>query len=237
MRSPDFQFKQFSIWHDKTPMKVGTDGVLLGAWADTMDARAVLDIGTGTGLLALMIAQRNPECLISAIELNEAAVAQAQDNFNASPWRERLHCIHSSLQEFEPEATYDLIVCNPPYFEDSPFLEDKGRTQARVNKSLSVPEILAFGHSHLNPGGKCALVLPYIEPGNLTKLAQDHSMSVVRITAVHATPKRKNIRILVEISNTEEASMSESELMIEEFGRHQYSQAYIDLTKDFYLKM
>ena len=119
MANDYFQFKQFTIRQEKCAMKVGTDGVLLGAWADVTQARRLLDIGTGTGLIAIMAAQRNPELIIDAIEIDPAAFEQARENANNTPWRERIHIFQGKVQTFAPAYKYDTIVCNPPFFINS----------------------------------------------------------------------------------------------------------------------
>jgi len=133
MPNPWFQFKQFTVWHDKCAMKVGTDGVLLGAWADMEQARSILDVGTGSGLIALMAAQRNLTAAITAIDIDESAIIQARENFDRSPWVNRLTAEPISLEDFagSTDAMFDVIVSNPPYFHQSLHSPDKKRTLAR----------------------------------------------------------------------------------------------------------
>ena len=132
MSNPYFQFKQFTVWHDKCAMKVGTDGVLLGAWTSVESAHRILDIGTGTGLVALMLVQRSlPDANIVALEIDEAAVGQARENIIRSPWKERVEVVQADFRKYRSSDKFDVIVSNPPYFVDSLECPDRQRTAAR----------------------------------------------------------------------------------------------------------
>ncbi len=148
-------------------MKVGTDGVLLGAWADCDNAKRILDIGTGTGLIALMMAQRS-QAQIDAIEIDEHASEQAIENVNRSPWASRVNVINKSLQDYSKveNKAYDLIVSNPPYFQNSMFAPDKKRTDARHNSNLELEDLLKGAKKLLSNDGKLSIILPYLE-GNM----------------------------------------------------------------------
>ncbi|MDR1436988.1 MAG: methyltransferase [Candidatus Symbiothrix sp.] len=215
-------------------MKVGTDGVLLGAWANCSDVRTILDTGTGSGLIALMLAQRCP-AKIDAIDLDKDACRQAQINFGNSPFSDRLLVHFSSLQNFSPERKYDLIVSNPPYFSNSLPSPDKGRTQARHNNTLPFDDLIKKSLTLLSPQGKLALILPYGDFGRIHVLAKENGLFLYRKTTVIPVQNRPPKRILLEYSRAC-SSPEENELIIEK-SPSVYSEAYINLTKDFYLKM
>ena len=155
-----FKFKQFSIRQDNTAMKIGTDGTLLGAWVNVENANNILDVGTGTGVIALMTAQRNLEAKVTAIEINQDAIVDATYNIDNSPWTERVKLENSSLQEFITIEKYDVIVSNPPFFENSLRSNSKNRNNARHTDSLHYTDILKFSQDHLKEKGIIALILP-----------------------------------------------------------------------------
>ena len=199
MSNPYFQFKQFTVWHDQCAMKVGTDGVLLGAWASVERARRILDIGTGTGLVALMLAQRSLlDAKIVALEIDEAAAGQARENVARSPWQERIEVVQADFKKYRSSDKFDVIVSNPPYFVDSLECPDRQRAAARHNDSLTYEELLE---------------------------------GVNRLLAADGLFKRTLIAF----------SFSNRECVIEELltelARHQYSEEYIALTREYYLNM
>lgn len=232
---PMFQFKQFTIRQDRTPMKVGTDGVLLGAWAELEYAENILDIGTGTGLIALMSAQRNSSARINAIEIEPDACQQARENVSASRWADRIEVIQSALQDFKPEKAYDSIVCNPPFFINSTLTPDNGRTLARHCDSLPHTDLIIHVVRLLAPGGTFSVILPVCEAKELITYAQLHQLYPHHITRVHPTPTKPPKRYLIQFS-TDQSNTIEDDLVIE-LSRHQYSKEYIELTRDFYLLM
>ena len=246
MSSPFFRFKQFTVWHDRCAMKVGTDGVLLGAWCplpitkyplpnsaasnspqDVLYPR-ILDIGTGSGLIALMLAQRlssqsptaNNLYTIDAIDIDADAVAQAQYNFEQSPWSFHLHAHHSTLQDWSPslqrsnlqvkrsssEANfkrsnlYSLIVSNPPYFQDSLKNPNAQRATARHTDTLSYAELIAHSARLLQEDGILALVLPIEAEQEILTLATDHGLHPTHITYVHSKPSKPAKRLLIALS-------------------------------------
>ncbi len=217
MSSPSFRFRQFEVFHDRCAMKVGTDGVLLGAWAGqtlspTDKAFPVLDIGTGSGLVALMLAQRFPEARITALDIEPSAVEQAQFNFAHSPWPERLTAVQSSLQSFrqttdstnpapDSPALFRLIVSNPPYFQNSLKNPDKLRELARHTDSLSYSDLVSHTARLLAPGGVGAYILPAEAEPEMLSLLQTHSLSPLRILEVHSKPFQPAKRILLEFTN------------------------------------
>ena len=239
MGNPYFQFKQFTVWHDLCAMKVGIDGVLLGAWADVHGCRQLLDVGTGSGLIALMLAQRAPQARIDAIDIEESAVRQARLNVSASPWNDRIRVWHRSLQDFTPRdkaATYDLIVSNPPYFVHSTHTPVRERTQARHADSLPHEELLAHAARLLAPQGRLCLILPVAEGERCIALAAHENLHCTRRTDVHPKPATPAKRLLLELSRTP-APTTRTALTIEDGTRHQYTPEFTALAKDFYLKL
>lgn len=216
-------------------MKVGTDGVLLGAWANCENIEQVLDIGTGTGLIALMIAQRSSST-IDAVEIDEVTCKQAIDNVKRSPWKDRINIMHQSFQNFSKttKKSYDLIVSNPPYFQNSLFAQDHKRTDARHNSNLELEDIISASMKLLNDKGKLNLILPYLEGTMFIVKAAEYGLYCVRQTKVLPKPKTEPKRLLLEFMKTKKP-LDEQEIIIELNKRHEYSEAYKNLTKDFYL--
>ena len=232
-----FQFKQFTVKQSNTAMKVGTDGVLLGAWTALNNAKSILDVGTGTGLIALMLAQRSSAELIDAVELNDAAYEQAVENFEASDWGDRLFCYHSALQEFsdEIEDTYDLIVSNPPFYTSTYKQLDKNRAMARHTESLSYENLIEAVAKLLNKTGSCAFIIPFSEEENFVEIAKKHHLFLNRKTHVKGHETSMVKRSLLQFY-FEENTLVSKQLIIEK-SRHVYTSDYIRLVQDFYLKM
>ncbi|ALM48840.1 tRNA (adenine-N6)-methyltransferase [Flavobacterium psychrophilum] len=233
-----FQFKQFTIQQDKCAMKVGTDGVLLGAWAPIDHTPySILDIGAGTGVIALMLAQRSYAEQIDGIEIDEDAYEQAVDNFENSPWADRLFCYHAGLDEFmdEPEDEYDLIVANPPFYTDGYFSDDEQRNKARFTESLPFEDLAEASGLLLSENGVLAVIIPFKEEEKFIELAKEEELYPFKITRVKGTPTTEVKRSLMAFSRDKKA-IAIDELTIE-IERHNYTDAYISLTKDFYLKM
>ena len=233
-----FQFKQFTIQQDKCAMKVGTDGVLLGAWAPLEhNPYSIFDIGAGTGLIALMLAQRSHAEQIDAIEIDDDAYEQAVDNFENSPWGDRLFCYHAGLDEFmdEPEDEYDLIVSNPPFYTDGYFSGDEQRDKARFTESMPFEDLLEASALLLSEEGVLAVIIPFKEEEHFITLAKQEELYPFKITRVKGTPTTEMKRSLIAFSRIEKETLI-NELVIET-ARHQYTDEYIELTKDFYLKM
>ena len=230
-----FRFKQFSISQEKSAMKVGTDGVLLGAWSPVEKANNVLDIGTGTGLIALMLAQRNLEAKIDAIEIEENAFTEAQLNVTKSPWQSRIKVFKTSLQTFKSDVQYDLIVSNPPYYTDTYQNEDAERTLARHVDNLSFQNLLYHTSFMLKDTGICTFIIPYLEEQNFIDLAKDQGLFICKITRVKGRSELSFKRSLLCFSK-ELKTCIEDELVIE-MDRHIYTPEYINLTQSFYLNM
>jgi len=219
-------------------MKVGTDGVLLGSWAKiSTKAERILDIGTGTGLIALMMAQRSAAKVIDAVELNKEAYQQAIENFKASNWSERLSCCSSSFQKFsnDMESDYDLIVSNPPFHisTQETVLEDRG--MARYSDYLPFSELLLGVAKLLNKNGSCAFIIPFSEQDNFITLAEKNGLFPFQITHVKGNNESPIKRSLLQFSFSKNEILKK-ELVIEN-SRHTYTKDYIELVKDFYLKM
>ena len=231
-----FKFKQFTVFQDRCAMKVGTDGVLLGAWADCENAKTILDIGTGTGLIALMLAQRSP-AHIDAIEIDQSASEQASENVTKSPWESRISVINKSLQQFteQIDKKYDLIVSNPPFFQNSLYAPDQNRTNARHNASLEYEDILDASLKLLSNNGTLSLILPYLEGTMFIVKAAGKGLYCVRQTNVLPNPGKTPKRLLLEFAKSKKP-LVEQEIIIELNKRHEYSDAYKNLTRDFYLK-
>ena len=238
MPDKPFKFKEFTVIQDKCAMKVGTDGVLLGAWLNIdPGVESILDIGTGSGLIALQMAQRSDAELIDALEIDTNAFEQAVENFENSDWSDRLFCYHASLQEFRDEIDekYDLIISNPPYFNDSFKALEKDRATARQTGSLNFHELLLASAGLLAEKGSCAFVIPFKEEENFIQIAKNNGLFPSRITRVRGNGKSDLKRSLLQLIS-KDISPIINELTIE-LERHVYTAPYIEIVKDFYLKL
>ncbi|APG65303.1 tRNA (adenine-N(6)-)-methyltransferase [Tenacibaculum todarodis] len=222
-------------------MKIGTDAVLLGAWC-TVDnyPNAVLDIGSGTGIISLMIAQRCDAMTIDAVEIDENAYEQTVENFEQSDWGDRLYCYNASFQDFaeeiaEEEETYDLIISNPPFYTDEFETDNEARNKARFISSLSFEALISGVSKILSKSGTFSVVIPKKEEDSFVALALKQNLFLNRACRVKGTETSEIKRSLLEFS-FEESTLIEEELIIE-ISRHNYTKEYIALTKDFYLKM
>jgi len=236
-----FKFKEFSIHQDKTAMKIGTDAVLLGAWVFLEnEIDSILDVGSGTGIIALMLAQRSFALTIDAVEIDNDAYEQTVTNFENSNWGDRLYCYHSSFQNFadeiaEEDETYDLIISNPPFYTDEFESKNDARNKARFTTSLSFNELLKGVSKILSKKGKFAVIIPFKEEQGFVKLAKENNLFLNRVCHVKGNPSSAFKRSLLEFS-FEDKKLIKENLTIE-IKRHQYTDEYINLTKDFYLKM
>lgn len=234
-----FKFKQFSVEQDRCAMKIGTDGVLLGAWAPIENNPfSILDIGTGTGIIALMLSQRSNAQQIDALEIDEDAYEQAVDNFENSSWSDRLFCFHAGLDEFveEPEDEYDLIVSNPPFYTENYKSENEQRDLARFADAMPFEDLIEAADLLLSENGVFAVIIPFKEEDEFITLAKEYELHPIKITRVKGTPTTEIKRSLLAFSRNESTTILTNELIIET-ARHNYTPEYIELTKDFYLKM
>ena len=246
MSSPSFRFKQFTVWHDRCAMKVGTDGVLLGAWCPLPNSEAsntqytrVLDVGTGSGLIALMIAQRlhsrGDIPAILGIDIDCDAVEQSQINFQQSPWANSLTSQKCRLQDMPTEQEFDLIVSNPPYFQDSLKNPNAQRATARHTDTLSYAELIAHSARLLYKDGILALVLPIEAEQEILALATEHGLHPTHITHVHSKPGKPAKRLLIALSPITDNRYPTTDMMYIEGANQPRSEEYQALTAEFYL--
>ena len=229
-----FRFKQFEVQQQRSAMKVGTDGVLIGAWASVRPAdRAVLDIGTGTGLIALMLAQRNTEAKVVGVEIDAESAAQARENVEQSPWSERIEIAECAVQEFATEQKFDLIVSNPPFFVDSLKCPDESRSKARHTDTLSFADLMRAVTRLLAPDGRFAVIVPAEAAMSVVAAGNLH---LVRRCDVRTKPKGQPKRVMLEFSPRFEGAALREELTIGDGTNGGYSAEYKALTRDFYLK-
>ena len=232
MSASVFHFKQFTVNQDKCAMKVGTDGVLLGAWAQVGDASRILDIGTGTGLLALMLAQRST-AYIDAIDIDGQSCEQAAENSMSSPWADRIRIVHSSLMDFEPGERYDLIISNPPYFIDNMAASDEARNLARsASASLTPIELINGVLRLLSREGRFCLILPHREGQLFREQAEQSGLFCISITEVRTGADKPVKRLMMEYSRSE-GELHTDELLIQVDQRN-YTDAYKALTAAYY---
>ena len=236
-----FHFKEFTIEQDKTAMKVGTDAVLLGAWC-SLETRpdTILDVGSGTGLLSLMMAQRSDAETIDAVEIDPNAYEQSVANFEKSDWSDRLFCYHSSFQDFSEEMKeenqeYDLIISNPPFYNDNFETNNSSRNTARFTSALSFKDLLESTSKILSDSGVFTIIIPFKEEMTFISLAGKYRLFLNRVCRVRGTENSEIKRSMVEFSFYQR-ELEETTLVIEK-NRHIYTREYVNLTKDFYLKM
>lgn len=235
MSNAFFQFKQFTVFHDRCAMKVGTDGVLLGAWASLEESdREVLDVGTGTGLIALQLAQRSAQAHITALEIEPEAALQARENVTASPWEDRIEVVCQDFRYYQPHSRFDLIVSNPPYFVDALRCPDPQRSMARHSGELNY-DLLCRRSAHLLADcGRLCLVIPSEAEKLLLDCAWEHHLFPWHRTRVFTKSGKPCRRVLLAFG-LQESPCQEEELCIEH-PQGGYTDEYRELTKEFYLK-
>ena len=248
-----FRFKHFAVNDEGCAMKVGTDGVLLGAWATHDRPAHILDIGTGSGLIALMLAQRYPQAVIYAIDIDADACGQALSNFMDSPWSERLSVEHTDLQHFSSGCSYDLIVSNPPFFQNSLRAPDPQRSLARHTDALPYSELLSHSRRLLTDNGTIALIVPYTQKEYILSLAREQGLHASDLVAVVSKPGKSPKRLLIALTpdscnltdngdthcptqtDDELITHKEERLFFIEGKETSRSEEYQQLTREFYL--
>ena len=234
-----FQFKQFTVQQDRCAMKIGTDSVLLGAWTPIENKPfSILDIGAGTGILSLMLAQRSAAEQIDSLEIDEDAYEQCVENFENSPWSDRLFCFHAGLDEFieEPEDEYDIIISNPPFYSEDYKSDTSQRDLARFQDALPFEDLVEAADLLLSENGIFAVIIPFKEEERFIDLCAEVELFPVKVTRVKGSYTTPIVRSLLAFKRYELSVLEADELVIE-INRHEYTDDYINLTKDFYLKM
>lgn len=236
MSENTFRFRQFTVHQEKCAMKVGTDAVLLGSWVTPGPVQKVLDIGTGTGIIALMIAQKTLAD-IDAIDIDEGAYSQARENFRISPWFERLYIHQISLQEYSATCSkrYDLIVSNPPYFHHASKPIEEARTTARHSDTLPFSDLIMGVKNLLSADGKFCVVLPFKEGMEFMDLAQGNGLFCHRLARVRTVADKPEKRLLMEFDR-HFGLLHEEEIVIHD-DEHRFSRQYVELTKDYYIQL
>ncbi|MBN2669273.1 MAG: methyltransferase [Bacteroidales bacterium] len=232
-----FQFKQFKVHQRLSAMKVGTDGVLLGAWADISQSKNILDLGTGTGLVALMLAQRNQDALITAIDIDKLAIQEAKENIKCSPFSKRIKVIHISGQELSKycENKFDHLVCNPPYFENNKNNNEGVRAIARQTITLTHQELIDIANQCIQEEGLLTLILPSNLYSDIVYMSEKTGWNLIKSLEIKPTNNKPVNRIILTFSKKKINSYQSQTIVVEPTNRHQYSQEYKELLKDFML--
>ena len=231
--NPYFKFKQFTVWHDRSSLRVCTEACLLGAYASVAGAKKGLDVGTGTGLLALMLAQRNENLHIDAIEIERSSVEQAQENVSQSPYAERIRVYETALQDWKPEKGYDLIISNPPFFENHLLSTNEIRNQALHTESLTLVELAMSVTQLLHKKGRFVVLLPPFETQKITELLQVKGLEPVKQLEVFQKENKPLFRKITTFSREKIPLIREKLTIHEEDGK--YSEDFRTLLKDYYL--
>ena len=216
-------------------MKVGTDGVLLGAWTKPINSKTFLDVGSGTGLISLMLAQRFEKATIYSIEINLDAASECSLNFDQSKWRDRLHSIHNSFLNYNPDIKFDLIISNPPYFSQTTKPISEKRTLARHDDSLSLKNLIFTSEKILNKNGIIALIIPYSDMFKIKSIVENSNLYFKRICLVRGVKNNPIKRMLVELTKNQLEVIKEN--LVIENSRHKYTEDYKNLCKKFYLHL
>ncbi len=231
-----FQFKQFSVRQEVSAMKIGTDSTLLGAWADLTNATQILDIGCGTGVLALMAAQRNSSAKITAVELDDSAFYEAKFNFENSPWSDRLEILHSPIQDFRTSVAFDVILSNPPFYDHEKHLKasEEQRRKARSTDTLSFLELCESINRLLSKEGSFYLILPIDAAEDFIKTATENGLFLYKKTIVIPRVSKAANRVMMAFSKTKKPC-SETSITIRNAGNgyHDYSPEFIELLQNF----
>lgn len=238
-----FKFKQFTVNQYQCAMKVGTDGVLLGAWAEVGEGRdseicSVLEIGAGTGVVSLIVAQRNGKAIIDSVEIDEASAIECRDNYNASQWGDRFMIYNESIQNFviRSDKKYDFILSNPPYFNNSLKNQNSAKSIARHTDSLTYEQLANSVDALLKPDGVFSAIFPYAESSLFVAIASSHNLYCSKRLDVRGAPNKSVKRVLLQFERQRGTEVEIDEMDIELGQRHIYSEKYIELTKSYYLK-
>jgi len=235
MANDYFQFKQFRINQKKTAMKVGTDGVLLGACVDPTASANILDVGSGTGLISLMLAQKNPQAHITGLEIDNKAYEESLENVAQSPWN-NITILQKDFFEYSPDAKFDLIVSNPPFFSNSQHSGNASRDKARHNIYFDIHAFFSKCKEILTPKGTIAIIYPTDNLHNVLQTITDNNLHIINTVHINPTPNKPPKRIIIEASPFYKKGKA-YDLIIEKYGRHKYSEEYIALTKEFYVNL
>lgn len=231
-----FRFKKFSVQHQNSNMKVGTDGVLLGAWgAQHFTPKNILDVGTGSGLISLLLAQRFQEAKIIGIDIHLPSIQDALANKNNFPLPHQLSFKHIDLIDFTTTQKFDLIVSNPPYFSTALLSHQSHKNAVRHQIHLTIEQLISKSSALLTPNGKIALILPTNEMNSAIEMAKAHQLHTERVCYIRSFADQPVIRLMAEFSFNEIEEMREEQLIIYQ-EKNMYSEAYKNLTRDFYLK-
>ena len=229
-----FTFKEFTIQQDRCAIKVGTDGVLLGAWAEAREGH-LLDVGTGTGLIAIMLAQRTQTSQICGVEIDAEAASQAQQNVSASPWSERVEVVHDDVFKMETTAMYDEIVSNPPFYTSSPSSSSAARDVARRALPQFFPRLAAFVSRHLKDDGVFEVVLPADVADDFVYMCWEQDLHLKRQTKIYTRQGKPCKRILLAFSRQQRPPLKDALAISDASGA--YTGEYTALTRDFYLNV
>ncbi|MCC6541723.1 MAG: methyltransferase [Flavobacteriales bacterium] len=236
MPKPSFRFKQFTIRQDRCALKVGTDGVLFGAWVNYGGAQRILDIGTGTGVLALIAAQRAPRATVDAVEIDDAAAEQAAENAAASPWSVRVRVHRMDVRRMNASEPFDLIICNPPYYAGYSTAADERMGLAKHSDELLFDELTAAVGRLLAPHGRFALIIPMNREKAFIAEAGHRSLFPIRRCVVRYVAHRPAKRVLLELDRTG-GEVKEEELTVEATGPFDYTPEYRGMISDLMLNL
>jgi tRNA1Val (adenine37-N6)-methyltransferase len=232
-----FRFKQFEIEQNNCAMKVGTDGILLGAWTKVPEQGRILDIGTGTGLLSLMVAQRS-NCMIDAIEIDLDAAQQAKSNIRNSKWSKRISVFHNSLKDYvmTSKGKYDIIISNPPFYISNLKSQDEKKNRARNAESLPLFELVQSSIQLLKESGALNVIIPYEHVQRYMNVLAEYNMDISRMTTVKGNERKSPSRVLIEVKRSCEFVAEQMEIIIMNTTDNNYTAEYRNLTRNYYLK-
>lgn len=234
MSNAYFDFKKFRVCHDRCAMKVGTDAVLLGAWAKVETARHILDVGSGSGVISLMVAQRAPQAFVTGIDIDNEAVLQANENAQRSPFSERVSFLTCDVKDYEDSVPYDCILSNPPFYSEDTLPPDLRRSMARNCYGLSYDALIKHVHRLLADGGLFHVILPFSSQSTFTCICEHEGLSLMRICNVRTTSKKQPKRTLCTYSTVQQQTTEVEELVLMENGVR--GDTFQRLTADFYLE-